>query len=174
MIKEQKSQQLKRKYERKGATLVFKPDGNYPTWWLRVLVAILSFISSKIIHDYAQTIGTYVLVPWSQKDHDWRAYGHYTTLRHEMQHIEDYQNHPVWFVLSYLFLLPVFFTMRSHWEFRGYTQNMLTEHEEFGHITDETIQRIADQFVGPSYFWMHYSRKKVVEKLNSIRDKIEE
>jgi len=79
----------------------------------------------------------------------------YRTLRHERVHMRDCWNTGVLpFALSYLLLLPAVFTLRALWEYRGYTETMRVELEETGGIADETLEYIAEQFVGPAYFWM--------------------
>ena len=79
----------------------------------------------------------------------------YRVLRHERVHMRDcWRTGVLPFALSYLFMLPAVFTLRAHWEMRGYTETMRVELEETGAISDETLDYIEEQFTGPAYFWM--------------------
>lgn len=79
----------------------------------------------------------------------------YRVLRHERVHMRDCWGSGVLpFVLSYLLMLPAVFTLRAHWEMRGYAETMRVELEETGDIADETLDFIQEQFTGPAYLWM--------------------
>lgn len=79
----------------------------------------------------------------------------YRVLRHERVHMRDcWRSGVLPFALSYLFLLPAVFTLRAHWEMRGYAETMRVEQEETGDISDETLDHIQQQFTGTAYFWM--------------------
>jgi len=93
-------------------------------------------------------------------------------LRHEYIHMRDHKKHPVWFPLSYVLVLPAVFTMRAHWEFRGYAASMLAHYERYGDIPDRVIDNITKHFVYNSYFWMCPFPKYVRKRLNKIRQDI--
>ncbi len=79
----------------------------------------------------------------------------YRVLRHERVHMRDcWRTGVLPFALSYVLLFPTVFTLRAHWEMRGYAETMRVELEDTGAISDETLDYIQEQFTGPSYFWM--------------------
>jgi hypothetical protein len=57
---------------------------------------------------YYTAIGRTIYSPVEQPARD--------VLEHEVIHVYDYQKNPAWFVFSYLFALPLGWTMRAHWE----------------------------------------------------------
>ena len=79
----------------------------------------------------------------------------YEVLRHEYVHLRDAARFPVLFELSYLFLpLPVIFTLRAYWEYRGYCESLLAEYERLGYVRASSLDFIVKQFTGSSYLWM--------------------
>jgi hypothetical protein len=79
----------------------------------------------------------------------------YEVLRHERIHLRDAARWPVLFELSYIFFpLPIVFTMRAYWEFRGYCESLVVENEVFGCVYKESIDFYVEQFTGKFYLWM--------------------
>jgi hypothetical protein len=83
-------------------------------------------------------------------------------LKHEAVHMHDYARWGLLFSLSYIFLLPVVFTMRAYWEWRGYQETLRSIHEEYKYCTPEYYKIIMDHhcqwvagiFFDYSYLWM--------------------
>lgn len=103
-------------------------------------------------------------------------------LKHERIHVLDYQKWGILFYLSYFFLLPVVFTMRAYWEWRGYKEDLKAVHEQYkdwwdkkyyDYITDYYCQWVAGQFSGPGYLFMFpfktYMYKKCQEYIKSLQ-----
>ncbi len=93
----------------------------------------------------------------------------YAVLRHEAIHIAQWEKWKLWLWFTYLFCLPFFWTARAYWEFKAYVETMKVEFEETGYVRYETVEWIADLFVGPKYVYMHTSRGKIAKKLNKHR-----
>lgn len=98
-------------------------------------------------------------------------------LRHELVHLRDMKKYPILFELSYiLFPLPVIFTMRSFWEYRGYCESILAISDRYGYISKHTIEFFVAQFTGPSYLWMcpfpNFVRGKFYEFANKNNIKV--
>ena len=68
-------------------------------------------------------------------------------LEHELIHVYDFQKNPIWFIFSYIFILPTVFTMRSFWEKRAYSWN-IRSHK----LTSATFYK--EQFCTSKYFFM--------------------
>jgi len=76
-------------------------------------------------------------------------------LRHELVHLRDAKKFPFLFELTYvLFPLPIVFTMRAYWEFRGYCESIRAISERYGYVSENNIDFFVEQFTGPSYLWM--------------------
>lgn len=76
-------------------------------------------------------------------------------LRHELVHLRDMKKYPILFELSYvLFPLPVIFTMRAFWEFRGYCESIRAINDRYGWVSEYYIDFFVEQFTGSSYLWM--------------------
>jgi len=134
--------------------------------WLRPVFALLGFITRRNYSRFITTIGStmYVSENWDTLPSTFR----YRTLRHELQHIRQFNCWPLgralWPVnylltaLAYLLVLPVFWTMRAHFERQGYTQTLLVDYELRGHITDRRMERnarwLAGIFGSSTYFFM--------------------
>lgn len=97
----------------------------------------------------------------------------YSTLRHEFVHLMDAKRFPIWFELSYLLLFPAGLTLRAYWEWRGYTQTLLVEHELYGTISDDIQEHILRRFVNSEYGWMFPFPRWLRKKLRSLCHDIE-
>jgi len=100
-------------------------------------------------------------------------------LRHEAAHMHDYSRWGLLFSLSYIFLLPVVFTMRAYWEWRGYKESLRSIHEEYKHykinkpsyyayVIEYYCQWVASVFCGPGYFWMFPFKKYMYNKCKTF------
>ena len=78
----------------------------------------------------------------------------YTILRHERIHLQDAARYPVFFELSYLFLLPFGITMRAFWEYRAYCESLRVVAEMQGFVCEHQVDDVVRQFAGPYYLWM--------------------
>lgn len=117
--------------------------------------------------DYATTIGKTIYAPAAFFE-GWSDNQKYMLIRHEMQHLKQFQSWPLgprwsWLntilvALCYVLVLPVFATMRAQFERQGYYQNMLVCWELGGLRTPEdqaeVIDWVASQFCGSGYLWM--------------------
>ena len=149
-------------------------DEPAPTWVWAIVNAFFRVLTRIFpgMGRYSQGFGSTIMFP-SRKDYGDLTDRHvYTILRHELVHLLDSKQHPRWFYLSYLFLLPAFWTFRATWELRGYAQNMMVAYEEDGRISDSQILWIASQFTSPVYLWMWPSKRKVLARLTTLRDQI--
>lgn len=77
-------------------------------------------------------------------------------LEHELQHIRDFGKYHIWYLFSYAFLLPAFWTMRAHWERRGYEHNIRAWVANNGkHANSKGLQdMIVGEFCTSKYLWM--------------------
>jgi hypothetical protein len=134
-----------------------KPDN-----WLHAIVLWLGSLFVKHFNTlFATTIGSTIYLQRS-KPKDLTNYYTYMMVRHELVHAIDYQRFHIWFLFSYALVLPALLTMRSFWEKRGYTQNVLVKHELGEEIDDgEEVERMVGRFTGRAYFWMEYDEDKV-------------
>jgi hypothetical protein len=96
----------------------------------------------------------------------------YRTLRHEAVHLRDARRFPLFFQLSYLFLLPAGLTFRALWEWRAYAESLRVEAELTGTITDEMLDFLEARFVGPDYLFMFPFRRKIRRRLELLRDQL--
>lgn len=87
------------------------------------------------------------------------------TLEHELQHIRDFGKYHIWYLFSYAFLLPFGWTMRAHWERRGYTHNIHAWVKNNGkHANSKALQdMIVGEFCTSKYLWMWPNEKAVRE-----------
>lgn len=136
---------------------------------MRLIGWLLKPINPNFMDKYVTTIGYTVYIG---ADRIATTSG-YKILRHEAVHIADYHKYGLWFSFSYLFLpIPFFFTLRAFWEFRGYRESMLVKFEHRGELTDAYLDRLADNFTGPSYAWMLVSRRWTLKILREYRSQI--
>lgn len=161
-----------------GSKILYK-DEPLP-FWIRLLFIFPTLIGffyrpfrKKWNEQIANQLGRYIILP-SRKDHaDLTDLGTYILLRHEFQHLLDWNQHKILFGLTYiLFPLPVLLSGRAHWELRAYVQNMIVRHEEGIPISETYLEWIVSQFTGPLYFWMFPFKKKIMKKLKSTHEGI--
>jgi len=90
-------------------------------------------------------------------------------LRHELIHLRDAKRWNILFYLSYLlFPLPLVFTMRAYWEFRGYCESIRAECDRYGVVYSESLNYYVSLFTGPSYLWMCPFPKFVMRKFTEF------
>ena len=93
-------------------------------------------------------------------------------LRHEIVHLRDQKKHGWWFHCSYLFLLPVFWTMRANWEGRAYTQTLLHYKQQgLWPPPQEVLNSLHKSFTGTTYVWMateSWYRRWLVRTMSEI------
>lgn len=149
-----------------GFEIKYKKDSRFQKFigWL------LKPINSEYMTSYVSTMFGKIWLPSESKEWSWRSL--YKIYRHEFIHLLDAQRYGILFSLSYLFLLPSIFTMRSYWEMRAFKQSMLVEYELSGNISDTYLDWIEIQFTTSYYFWMWPFKKSVRNKLEEIREQI--
>lgn len=134
--------------------------------WLRWIFGPLSKILGQDYSTFTTTIFStmYVGAGWQHDTPNEK----YQTLRHEMQHIDQFHHWPLgrrlWPVnhvimaFCYLFVLPLFWTLRARFERAGYTQTLLVEFELHGAFSQDRMESnarwMAETFGGGSYFYM--------------------
>jgi len=96
-----------------------------------------------------------------------------TTLLHELQHIKDRKKWWILFDLSYLLFLPLGFTMRAHWEKKGYSITIKDTYKKNPRYaeTNDFKERIVSNFVSSKYLWMCPFRKHMEKWFDTELDK---
>lgn len=116
---------------------------------LMIFISYLLFWQREVfLNRYYTTIGKNVYCPTDTPDK--------SVLRHELVHVFDSQRHPVWFPFSYLFMLPLVWTMRSRWEKRAYSFQMRE-------LNWYDVEWVKEQFCTSRYLWM-WPFPKAIEK----------
>jgi hypothetical protein len=72
-------------------------------------------------------------------------------------------------VVSFLPLIPVSSLLRAKWEYRGYAMGIAMQYWRTGAVSDSYLDRLANIFTGPDYYFMDRNRDRVMDKLKSIR-----
>lgn len=161
--------------------VILYKDEPLPTWWIRVvflLVRMVGFFSPEWERMWMNSVSNamgkkYMIFPNRENWSDLSDYSTYVIFRHELVHLQDVRRYGLWFFLSYvLFPLPTLFAGRSHWEFRGYAQNLIVAYEETGEISDRKLEWVGKQYWGSLYFWMWPFKAYVRKKLSMLRDDI--
>ncbi len=134
-------------------TLVKKEDSK-----LMRFISVLLFWQKKVfMENYITTIGRTIYWPSTVPMQE-------SVLKHELQHIRDYNKWKILFSLSYLFFpLPAFWTMRAHWERKAYKISIQYWVKENPTNTDWIVGFLQQQFCTSRYLWM-WPSKKAVEK----------
>ena len=135
---------------------------------MRVIGKLLTPVNPTFLDSYVTTVGFTVYMPPDLADTE-RGY---QVLRHEAVHVAQYARWRWLFSLSYLFALPVVFTMRAHWEFEAYAETIRARHEERSIVSDEFLEWVADQFTGSAYLWMCPFRGYVMRRLTKMRENV--
>lgn len=123
----------------------------------------LSKIAKYLGTDYMKYTTTIFSTVWfsNQEVYEKNPAWDITVLLHEWIHLHDQKKYPVIFHISYFLMLPFVFTMRSYWEKRGYTTNLMVFKKR--KFTKESIsEMLVPIFTGVSgYFWMWPFPKKI-------------
>lgn len=135
---------------------------------LLYFAGVMVLWNRSFMTSFTTTIGSTVYMPRSILESDAGA----RVLRHERVHLDQFRRHPVWFPLSYLFVLPFGVTMRARWELEAYAETMRAELEETGTISDATVASIERRFTGPTYLFMDIRRARVRTRLEAARDRL--
>ena len=133
--------------------------------FMKIIFSFLFFTKIDYINNFVTTIGCTVYVPPSWDEGEYSEYRKYAVIRHEREHMRQFRSWPFgkyfWWInpflmgFSYIFVLPVFWTLRAHFEKAGYTQNMLVSYERTGAIdADYWASKLEPIFCGPKYCWM--------------------
>jgi len=143
-------------------------------WFIWVGMAILDVIMPAFAKRWREryTVVTPNHMAFPRMPQDLTVYSTYSVLRHEYVHMRDRLAHPIWFPVSYALFFPAIWTMRAHWEMRGYTANMIVAFEESGQITDATVDWIVKQFTTSRYFWMWPFESRVRARVEELRAKV--
>lgn len=139
-------------------------------WYRPITEKVARFFCPTFDTDFATTMYPFVYVPKA-----WLKYPNtmYSTLRHEYIHLRDEQKYGWIYRLSYILLLPAVFTMRSFWERRGYTQNLIQNFEKHGKVGDDNIKWIISNFTSDTYAWMDpfFSHAKIMKLVKQVESK---
>lgn len=134
-----------------------------------IYICLLMFLWNKrFFTSYTTVIGCKVYMPATFIGSDIGA----LILRHEEKHMSDISKYHVWFVFSYLFLLPIGPSFRAYWEFRGYKESIRAIYETYGEVPDKYLEHISKNFTGSNYLWMWPFKKHTMKILRKIRDEI--
>jgi hypothetical protein len=162
--------------------IVYKEDKgwwktNIYTFFAWLFFVVMGFFNpayeKKFYKRYSNGMQGNVIVFPNRRDYeDMTQVNVYKLMRHEYVHLRDQQNHPLWWPISYVLVLPFVFTMRAHWEFRGYQASLLTHYELNGEIPDWLLDHYQWQFTSGMYGWMMPFKKKVRARLEQMRDDI--
>lgn len=128
---------------------------------MKVIAFFISPFCPRFMTDYVTTIGTTIYAPKGEiQEH---------TRLHEMVHVADYEKYGILFSLSYLFLLPLGWTMRAYWERRAYAVSLQWVRDNCDLRTLEDYRlKVLNQFIGASYLWMWPSKAKVNAWIDSV------
>ena len=93
-------------------------------------------------------------------------------IAHEKQHWRDQQRWPVFFFLTYIFVLPALLSMRAFWEWRAYKETLRVVHmqnkdgdpKHYEYMMDYTSEWVASQFCESGYVWMFPFKKFMYNK----------
>jgi hypothetical protein len=154
-----------------------KADGPKDIWWHRLAFWVGRKFTDGFDTRFATALGRTVYLPKNIDPDSTRAYA---LLRHEVVHVLQWLKWGWWYNLSYALIFPMFVTMRAWWEFGGYTQNALLEHERWGDSPRWAIKRakfvdwMVDVFCTKTYGWMLPSETLVRHLWNKRLDAIEQ
>lgn len=171
------------KKEIPNVRIILKKDSvllNSLFWILRNIFRVKTDFS-----DYATTIGNTIFVPDTFME--WPSDRQYALLRHELMHLRQFRNwpfkflgHPVlWYInaiitgFCYIFIFPVFVTLRAKFEREGYAQTILVNYE-LGLLDMSKqlalINFMAEVFGGSGYFYMWNKAKARRWAMDVIED----
>lgn len=170
-----------------GFDIKFKEEGysdlawpyRFATWFVDAMYNTIRLFNpsfSNTMMSYITVFENEIWFPSRERFFDDKyAYWTYRTLRHERAHLLDRRDRMIWFSISYVLLLPIFYTMRSHWEFRGYVQDLLVEYESTGSVSEKSRERIVTIMVTGGYAWMMapWRRSQARKKVDSYVEQIE-
>lgn len=89
---------------------------------------------------------------WVKDLNDWM------TIQHEICHLRQQREHPIWFWVSYVLLLPLFWNpFRTSWEAEAYGQ----VDARLGKVP---VEILAKQLAGPLYGWC-CTKKQAEQKI---------
>lgn len=148
------------------------------TWVIWAFFTYLIRPFSKENHDLFMTRfsnalpGNVMVLPSRATHGDWSNFNVFVVVYHEVKHLLDMKKYPVWFVVSYILLLPILLTMRAFWEVRGYTASMLAVFKITGTVRKEMPPYLANHFVGSMYFFMFPFRETITKILEARRQRI--
>jgi len=146
----------------------FRLRSKSSSYLCKIIAAVLYLLTlgrSRFMEDYHTVVGKtlYYGGSWGRLPH----FARWRILRHERVHLEQalrvgfgrcfWLGWVLW-AISYVFLLPVVFTLRAYWEREAYRETIRCT-KEYGFPVD--IDAIVAHFVGPQYFWMFPFRKTV-------------
>lgn len=151
-----------------GFALAFKDESRLQ----RALGAVLRPFNPTYLTEYTTVMFGRVYLPSRAALAEMSRESLYALLRHEAVHLRDARRFPGFFQVSYLLLMPAGVTFRAVWEWRAYAETLRTEQALWGEIPDALLDRIADRFAGPDYFFMLPARGAVRRRLDALRETI--
>jgi len=82
--------------------------------------------------------------------------------------------HPwAWWAVALALLTPWPSWWRMEEELEAYTMSMAVTHWVYGHVSDDSVERIAKLFYGPSYYFMWPFKARILNRLRAERRKVE-
>lgn len=180
------AKRLRRKLNAMDAKIKFKDEG-YDVWWHWLVAWFVQFFFwvarqlkddfEATFQDYITTLGKYIYFP-TREGYDIRDFDDWVTVWHELKHVRDSRNWPILYEISYGILpLPMFWTMRSYWEYRGYGTELWAMYQLTGTLSgyyyDYEREGMAGEFSGWNYGKMDPGKEDSIEKLEQISEEIE-
>ena len=163
--------ELREKLDEYGVTIVEK--GEWQSWHhyiIPIFMWVVGFFNpsfkSWFYNSAVNVFGSTIYMPDLERFEE-NPGSFERVIRHELVHIMDWKERPVWFPISYV----ISRKMRAFWEYRGYTQNIIHRYETAGYVSSAYLRTIARNFEGSNYFWMDRDPMPV---LNAIREKVED
>lgn len=138
-------------------------------WHQKIIGKVLSPFNDSYMTRYATAMFGKIYVYRGFWDNPTNAY---VTLRHEEKHLDDEKKFSILYHFSYLFFLPVVFTMRALWEFRALKETFRAIYQIAGALPDLLIDKYIKYFVNSSYLWMFPFRSYVKKKLTNIAKEV--
>lgn len=137
---------------------------------MRAIAFLIKPINDDFMENYYTTIGKTIYTPNEDGSVDDQ------TLQHELVHIAQYNKWNILYYVSYLFLLPAVFTMRSYWEKQAYavTIKQIYNRNPIAVTKPYIKDNIINQFLSSKYLWMWPFRGSMEKWYDGVVKKLQE